>query len=156
MNSLLEVIEGVRPLLDAWGPTTFGAQQVWREAKPRRWVWVPQSESFTAPDTNGSLHKCLASVQIHCWGLSETECQQMRSAVISAIRRVVNGRRYQPTSGQWTERLDSHRGAALVLAVNVELDVPTISLPLGSNTIGDITFDDALVEEVPITPEVGS
>lgn len=155
MISIADVIAAVAPKLDAWGPTTYGAQQVWREAKPRRWVWVPISETFGAAEfRNGDLAKRVASVQIHSWGLTEAECEAMQAAVVTAIRQVLNGKRYNLTSAQWATRQDSHRGAALVTTLSIELPLTPVSLPIGSNTIGDITFEDALVEQVPITPTV--
>lgn len=156
MITLLDVIENVRLLLDGFGPTTYGAQNVSREAKPRRWVWVPVSETFGAPDPNGSLHKRLVSVQIHSWGLTEGECEAMQAAVVTAIRRTVNGRRYGLGNAQWTERMDAHRGTALVTTLTIELPMPEIALPLEGTTIGDLTFEEVTITDAPITPEVGS
>jgi len=157
MITLLDVIEGVRPLLDGFGPTTYGAQQVWREAKPRRWVWVPVSETFGASEkADGSLAKRIVSVQIHSWGLTENECEAMQAAVVSAIRDVLNGRRYGLSNAQWTERLDAHRGAALVTTLSIELPMPRVALPLSAGSIGDLTFTTVEIEATQITPEVGS
>lgn len=155
MISIADVIAAVAPQLEAWGPTTYGAQNIPRVEKPRRWVWVPISETFGAAEfRNGDLAKRLASVQIHCWGLTEAECEAMQAAVITAIREAVGGKRYNLSSAQWTTRQDSHRGAALVTTLTIELPMTPVSLPLGSNTIGEIAFEDALVEQVPLTPTV--
>lgn len=156
MISIADVIAAVAPKLDAWGPTTYGAQQVWREAKPRRWVWVPISETFGAAEfRNGDLAKRLVSVQIHSWGVTEAECEAMQAAVVSAIRQVLNGKRYNLTSAQWTTRQDAHRGSALLTTLTLELPMPRVTLPLGlaieDSTLGTVTVDDA-----EITPEVGS
>lgn len=156
MISVADVVTAVTPLLEGWGPTTYGAQNVPRAEKPRRWVWVPISETFAAAEfRNGDLAKRLVSVQIHSWGLTEAECEAMQAAVVSAIRQVLNGKRYNLTSAQWTTRQDAHRGSALLTTLTLELPMPRVTLPLGlaieDSTLGTVTADDA-----EITPEVGS
>lgn len=156
MISIADVIAAVAPQLEAWGPTTYGAQNVPRAEKPRRWVWVPISETFAAAEfRNGDLAKRLVSVQIHSWGLTEAECEAMQAAAITAIREAVGGKRYNLSSAQWTTRQDSHRGAALVTTLTIELPMPRVTLPLGPDIEGS-TLDTVEIEATEITPEVGS
>lgn len=159
MISLAEVAQavasGANTNLDAWGPTTFGANQVFRTEKPRRWVWVPISESFAAAEKrDGSLCQRLVSVQIHSWGLNEAECEAMQQAVISALRVVLNGRRVLPTASQWTSRQDAHRGAALVTTVTIELPMPRTALPLNAAALPDVTQQTVVPTASEITPAV--
>ena len=156
MISIADVVAAVTPLLAPWGPTSYGAQSVAREAGPRRWVWVPVSEAFTAAEfRNGDLAKRVASVQIHSWGLTEAECEAMQAAVVSAIRQVLGGKRYSLSSAQWTERKDAHRGAALLTTLSIDLPMPRIALPL-TTSIEAATLQTVEIEAAPITPEVGS
>jgi len=153
--SLADVCSAVGALLVTYGPTSFGAQNVDRVAGPRRWVWVPVSETFAAPEKlDGSLAKRLVSVQIHSWAETEAECEAMQAAVISALRVAVNGRRYGLSSAQWTTRQDAHRGAALVTTLTVELPVPRIAMPLGDGPIAGFEATTVTVTDAEITPAV--
>lgn len=157
MISIADVSVAVGALLAAYGPTSYGAQNVERVAGPRRWVWVPVSETFDAPEKlDGSLHKRLVSVQIHSWGESEAECEGMQAAAVSAVRAVLNGRRYRLSTAQWSTRQDAHRGAALATTLTVELPLPRIPMPLAEGPIAGFAFTLVNIDDTQITPEVGS
>lgn len=157
MISIADVSVAVGALLAAYGPTSYGAQNVERVSGPRRWVWVPISETFAAPEKlDGSLHKRLCSVQIHSWGETETECEGMQAAAVSAVRVTLNGRRYSLSSAQWTTRQDAHRGAALVTTLTVELPLPRVAMPLADGPIAGFEAETVTILDTQITPEVGS
>lgn len=157
MISVADVCAAVNEQLKAYGPTSYGAQNVDRVAGPRRWVWTPVSETFAAPEKlDGSLAKRLVSVQIHSWGESEGECEAMQAAAVSALRVVLNGKRYGLSSAQWTTRQDAHRGAALVTTLSVELPVPRIAMPLTGGPIDGFEAATVKILDSLVTPEVGS
>lgn len=151
------VAESAETNLNAYGPTSFGAQNVDRVVGPRRWVWVPISETFAAPEKlDGSLAKRVVSVQIHSWGESEAECEAMQAAVVSALRVKLNGRRYSLSSAQWTTRQDAHRGAALVTTLTVELPLARVPMPLTGGPIAGFEAATVKILDSLVTPEVGS
>lgn len=157
MIALSDVATAVGEMLAAWGPTTFGAQDVPRGDHPRRFVWVPVSVSFAAPEKlDGALCKGLITAQIHSWGRTEEECWYMQAAVFSALRDVLAGRRFQPQAAKWTTRQDAHRGAALVTDVVIDLPVPRIDVPLTAAQIDELVHPLVTVEDTSVTGEIES
>lgn len=149
------VSAGVDTNLDAWGPSSVGANVVDRAVAPRRWVWVPITETFGAPEKrDGSLGTSLATVEVHMWGQTELECRQMQAALLLAVRHVLGGRRYSVGLSRWTARQDAHRGVALVTPITLELPMPRVVLPLTTAAIDDLTLVSVAVETTQVTPEL--
>lgn len=141
--------------LNAWGPSSIGANVVDRVVRPRRWVWVPTTETSAAAEKrDGSLSTSLAVVEVHMWGLTEGECRAMQAALVLAVRIVLGGRRYSRGTSRWVERQDAHRGVALVCPLTLELPMPRVELPLTSASIEDFAHTTVVVETTQITPEV--
>lgn len=155
MTSLKSVCDYVAALLAAFGPTHFGANEVARNASPRRWVWSPISETFDAPDkVDGSLCTRVATVAVYNWGQNEAEAEAMQAALLSALRDAFNGARIKPTSSQWTPREEGHRGASLVTTVTLRIPMPRITLPLEPGVIGDVTFATVEILDTQTTGQI--
>lgn len=155
MNTIEEIVAHVRANTDAFGPTVLGANTLARNMSPRRWAWVPTSETYEATEgSQGSIATRLVTVAIHSWGTDETEAQYMQAAVLTAIKAAV-GARAKATTGQWIPREEGHRGAVFVTSVVIKLQVPKVALPLEPGAIVEPEITTAPIETIVVTPEEG-
>lgn len=155
MTTLEALLTAVRAQSDAWGPTLLGANQIQRNTAVRRWVWVPRSSSFSAPEGGGAaLLTRILTIEVHSWATSEDEGMLMSDHALTAIRASMNGARVLPTSERWVDREDTHRGVVVITTYALKLQASRTALPAVAGALAPLTYETVVVTDAPITPAV--
>lgn len=102
-----------------------GAVSRAREGDYPRIVWVPTSESFTAPDSQGGefdrirnprpLWKRKSRVEADVWGKDIADCEVIANHLVAAVHTCGVGA-YGPQAAQWSTSSVIQRGCVYTLA----------------------------------------
>lgn len=137
-----EVLEAVKPTFNAviarasiatvdWD---YGARAISNPGKPPRVIWVPWHAKFGPPARAASpavvnprpLHSTAAVVAAHVWGVDESACEQLISAVLQAMNDAIPGA-FKPVLIDWTVGETTSKLSNGVLAVvHIELGLPIV------------------------------
>jgi len=126
-----------KPLQDALGnvaPLLDGRRFVAQNDVPPRYVWIRKRISPAGgPGAVGgnprSLGDDLHVGEIHCWGTDEDDCERLRQALVTVIRRVVQGRNYELGDADITEQDWATCGAVLTMPISLRLPLLVARLP---------------------------
>ena len=95
----LAIYDEVSTALAVVAPTFLGRRHLPQQDAPRRYVWVFASEESAGAARIGgnarSLHNDAWSVEVHCWGASFEEAYRLRQALVTVLRRHVQGANYR-------------------------------------------------------------
>jgi hypothetical protein len=128
----LPELMGDRPLVKH-----FGAQHLHLHEDAPRVVWVPSEDTYASsvkpnsPDAPKNTPRALATnqsgVEVHLWGRTYEEAEELRDRVVTAVHRVAHGS-YRLVRGRWDEAGETaESGIAYVLLL--EMQVPVTLLP---------------------------
>ena len=101
---------------------------------PPRYVWVRKRISPAGgPGAIGgnprSLGDDLHIGEIHCWGSDEDDCERLRQALVTIVRRAVQGRSYELGDADITEQDFATCGAVLTIPISLRLPLLVARLP---------------------------
>lgn len=131
---LKDVINAVRDELTTVAPVLDGRRFVAQNDVPPRYVWVRRRISAAGgPGAIGgnprSIGDDLHIGEIHCWGSDEDDCERLRQAFATVLRRVLRGRNYELGDAEITEQDYATCGAVLVMEIRVRLPLVTAAIP---------------------------
>ncbi|MGZ6095073.1 MAG: hypothetical protein ACXWUG_23740 [Polyangiales bacterium] len=132
---LRDVISAIRDELATTAPLLDGVRFVSGNDVPPRYVWVRKRISPAGgPGAVGgnprSIGDDLHIGELHCWGSDEDDCERLRQAFATVLRRVVQGRNYELGDAELTEQDYATLGAVLVMELRVRLPLLRASLPV--------------------------
>jgi hypothetical protein len=158
--ALSQIFAAVQAEYEQIGPAAEwrdGGEHLGVQDAPPRIVWVPTTDAFKAPrvyfdETTTAtsaarvLMQCDATVEVHLWGSTRDEAEQMRDALISALRRS-NAAAFTVTRGYWPEqdaRVLAQLGRRYILEINFPIPVPEVGGSATAATGATDTTDAAL------------
>ena len=129
---LAAVIEAVSSFLPYEATTLVGEESLAQDGTPMRIVWVPQADSFTAPQERGnperrSLATRRMAVNVHLWGANLDEAETMLEGFVYALRSSL-GPNYELLSGAWLGQALAARGRVYILGIAIHVPVPEPAL----------------------------
>jgi hypothetical protein len=164
---LKDIIAAVRSELATTAPLLDGVRFVSQNDVPPRYVWVRKRISPAGgPGAIGgnprSIGDDLHVGELHAWGSDEDDCERLRQAFATVLRRVVRGRNYELGDAEITEQSYATCGAVLVMELRVRLPLLTASLPIAPTApatvpaIEDRTQTTVVAERVGFDPDGAS
>ncbi|MBI2388642.1 MAG: hypothetical protein HYV09_03410 [Deltaproteobacteria bacterium] len=164
---LKDIIAAVRDELVNVAPLLDGRRFIAENDVPPRYVWVRKKISPAGgPGAVGgnprSIGDDLHIGELHCWGSDEDDCERLRQAFATVLRRVVRGRNYELGDADITEQDYATCGAVLVMELRVRLPLLTASIPITPTlpahvpTIADHRKTTVRPDEVAFDPDGAS
>lgn len=129
------VIDKVEALLKGYAPTFRTKADVDRHSSPPRYVWYAGDEVYGPPIVSGQnprrLYESITPCEVHIWGKSANDCEQMRDAVITATRQQLGPLQFEPKGGRWVPVGTNQLGVCLVITLEIRLGVMEMATPAG-------------------------
>jgi hypothetical protein len=161
---LKDVIQAVRDELANVAPLLDGRRFVSQNDVPPRYVWVRRRISPAGgPGAIGgnprSIGDDLHLGELHCWGSDEDDCERLRQAFATVLRRVLRGRNYELGDAEITEQDYATCGAVLVMELRVRLPLVVAAIPVAPTppahvpAIADQTKTTVVADHVGFDPD---
>lgn len=135
------VITEIATALAFVAPTGRGVFEITEHNTPPRYTWVRLAidpSGRGGQPVNGTPYKILQEdayqSEVHIWGVTEEDCEDMRTALVVAIRKTVKGRNYLVGSTRWIEPPVTTLGFAMVVPVTLFLQMQEVTLPTSAPT----------------------
>ncbi len=131
---LSDLLVHLRSALTTVAPLLDGARFLSANDVPPRFVWVrrkivPSGGPSAIGGNPRSLGDDLHVGNLHCWGSDEDDCERLRQAFVTVLRRIVQGRNYELGDADLVEQEYATCGAVLVMEVRVRLPLLAAILP---------------------------
>lgn len=153
----------VSTLLAGVAPSVRGKDAKVRQQAPPIYLWIwkgIQTAKDARPrnvNTTKILQHDLHQIELHIWGKIEDDVEHMRAALIQALRKDLQGRRYTIGNGQVVDIETTQDGVMLIQEIEVELPTNAVFLPapVPAQQPGGpdptVTAPDAVIPSVTIT-----
>jgi hypothetical protein len=136
-----------------------GGEHLGANNSPPRVVWVPTDDAYSASEIHGDstyplatsprpLLQCDATVDVHLWGRDRDETEQIRDALVAALRRAA-GAAFKVLRGFWPvqdAKALVQQGRVYVLTISFPIPILDVVQPLATVTT---TTQDSALETVP-------
>lgn len=152
-----EIVADITDELQYVAPMQFTIKdRNWNEDPPKYYVY-PRSIQSAMPMGPGRssnpriLHKDTHSLEFHCYGRDLPETERLRQALVTAVRKVVQGHSYELGSSSWIDTPNLQLGYVLVCPIDIwlalpEADLPTVGTP--PQPVGDLTNPEVKITDV--------
>lgn len=132
---LKDIIDAVRDELRTIAPLLDGRRFIAQNDVPPRYVWIrkrisPAGGPGAIGGNPSSIGDDLHIGEIHCWGSDEDDCERLRQAFATVLRRVMQGRNYELGDAEITEQEYATCGAVLVMDLRVRLPLVKAAIPV--------------------------
>lgn len=130
-------------------PVLIGEKHVFANGAPPRIVWVPGTDSFTAPEkrshTQPSILTRAAGVSCHVWGKTLADTEQLLNDLLLAVKDATRGD-FEVQGAEWlTEGEFCSSGAACLLQLVFRM--PVVAAVATIKTLTGVAFSAALPHE---------
>ena len=128
-------LDDVAAALSTVAPVLDGRRFLAQNDVPPRYVWVrkritpaggPSAIGTNPPSLGDDLHVG----EVHCWGTDEDDCERLRRALVTVVRRIVKGRNYELGDAVITEQDWATCGAVLTLTISIRLPLLKVNVPV--------------------------
>jgi len=151
-----DLLAELRAALTSVAPLLDGARFLAENDVPPRFVWVrrkivPSGGPGAVGGNPRSLGDDLHVGEVHCWGSDEDDCERLRQAFVTVLRRIVQGRNYELGDADLVEQEYATCGAVLVMEVRVRLPLLAAILPAATTPPAAVPLidDDRKTTVVP-------
>lgn len=136
-------------------PVLLGRKELHRNIIYPAFFLIPRREQYTGPQGPGAsgnprlLHTRRLAFELHTWGASYADTEDLYGAFVTALRAAVQGANYSLDDSEWQEPEDLNAGVILMSAVTVVFGLAQktlpISVPLAVPAVGDATAPTVII-----------
>lgn len=136
-------------------PVLLGRKETHRNLTYSAFFIVPRMERYTTPQGPGAsgnprlLHTRRFSFELHTWGKTYTDCEDLFAAFVTALRLALSGANYELGDAEWEEPEDLNLGVILATPITVVWGLAQkalpISVPLAQPAVADNTAPAAII-----------
>jgi hypothetical protein len=155
MAGIIELQVALQTAIGAGVPVLIGRKELHRNIIYPAYFLIPRREQYSVPQGPGAsgnprlLHTRRIMFELHTWGKSYTDTEDLYAAFVTALRTAVQGANYELAESEWQEPEDLDAGVVLMSAVTAVFGLAQktlpISVPLAAPAVGDATAPTVII-----------
>jgi len=136
-------------------PVLLGRKELHRNIVYPAFFLIPRAERYTGPQGPGAsgnprlLHTRRVSFELHTWGKTYADTEDLFGAFVTALRQAMQGANYELGDAEWEEPADMNAGVIQANPVTVVFGLAQktlpIAVPLAAPAVGDATAPTAII-----------
>jgi hypothetical protein len=155
MAGIIDLQTAVQSAVGSGVPVLIGRKELHRVLTPSAFFIIPRVERYTTPQGPGAsgnprlLHTRRFAFELHTWGASYSDTEDLFAAFVTAMRLALQGANYELGESQWEEPEDLSLGVILASPITAVLGLAQktlpIAVPLAQPAVSDATAPTAII-----------
>ena len=156
MTLLVDYFEQIAGALRFVAPSYAGKKWLAdNTVAPPRFVWVRLGDRFSSPERTYVAYRkgekiidAMSSAEIHCWGKTESDCENLRILLLNAIHQNISKDYYAVGDAEWLESEHSQHGAVVKQQITFRCEIPHLHIPQFATDKMEKCFGEAVVRDI--------